>query len=273
MIDFIVNESRCISCKECVADCPAVIIELEDKIPFIKPENEKKCYRCQHCLAICPTAAISILGVDPETCVDPDKAAGFEQVDALIRTRRSVRRFKDKDVAPETFDKIAKAAANAPTGKNDHQVQFVVVDTREQMAKFKELVISTIEKAEQEGRLDEHSAIFAVFARHFRNGKDIIFRGAPHIMFSVTPKSAPTPVADGFIALSYAELAAASAGLGTVWAGFVMWLVAAFPEILTEIGIGEDMNVAYALLYGEPSIKYHRGVKRDEITVRKVKLA
>lgn len=273
MLNFIVSESKCTSCRACVADCPAMIIELEDKIPFIKPENEKKCYKCQHCLAICPTAAVSILGVDPETCVSPDKAADFEQVDALIRTRRSVRKFKNRDVDAETLDKIAKAAANAPTGKNDHQVQLVVVDNREQMDKFKEMVISAIEKADKEGRLDEHSAIFAVMARHFRNGKDIIFRGAPHIMFSVTPKSAPTPLADGFIALSYAELAAGSLNVGTVWAGFVMWLVAAFPEILTNIGIGEDMQVAYALLFGEPAIKYHRGVKRDEIIVRKVKLA
>ncbi|MCD8553694.1 nitroreductase family protein [Seleniivibrio sp.] len=273
MLNFIVSESKCTSCKACVADCPAMIIELTDKIPFIKPENEKKCYKCQHCLAICPTAAVSILGVDPDTCVSPDKAADFEQVDALIRTRRTVRKFKNTDVSAEKLDKITKAAANAPTGKNDHQVQLVVVDSREQMDKFKEMVISVIEKADKEGKLNEHTAIFGVMAKHFRNGKDIIFRGAPHIIFSVTPKTAPTPLADGFIALTYAELAAASLGVGTVWAGFVMWLTAAFPEILTNIGIEDDVQLSYALLLGEPAIKYHRGVQRDEIIVRKVKLS
>jgi nitroreductase len=250
-----------------------MIIELEDKIPFIKPENEKKCYKCQHCLAVCPTAAVSILGVDPETCVKPADAADHKQIDALIRTRRTVRKFKDKNISADTLNKIALAAANAPTGKNDHQVQLVVVDDKEQMAKFKEMVISTIEKAEKEGRLDEHSAIFGVMAKHFRNGKDIIFRGAPHVMFGVTPKTAPTPVADGFIAMSYAELTAATLNVGTVWAGFIMWLVAAFPEILKNIGIEDDFQVSYALLFGEPSVKYYRGVKRDEIIVRKVKLS
>lgn len=54
-------------------------------------------------------------------------------------------------------------------------------------------------------------------------GRDNLFRGAPHLLIASSPKTAPSPEADCFIALTYFELLAASMGLGTVWSGLAKW--------------------------------------------------
>ena len=66
MLDFRINEQNCIHCGQCVADCTASIISMEQGgYPFIPVEKEARCIACQHCLAICPTASVSIFGLDP----------------------------------------------------------------------------------------------------------------------------------------------------------------------------------------------------------------
>ena len=92
MLDFRINEQNCIHCGQCVADCPASIISMEDGCPFIATEKEERCMKCQHCLAICPTEALSIFGLDPANSLsvvggfpDPDK------LEILMKGRRSVR--------------------------------------------------------------------------------------------------------------------------------------------------------------------------------------
>ncbi|WP_081434594.1 4Fe-4S binding protein [Maridesulfovibrio salexigens] len=55
MLNFKVNEDRCIRCGKCITDCPPMCISMQEgDFPVIQDEN--KCLRV--CLAICPTAAI-----------------------------------------------------------------------------------------------------------------------------------------------------------------------------------------------------------------------
>lgn len=269
MLNFSIDEQKCISCRSCVNDCPAMIIEMREEIPFIMESNEQKCFKCQHCLAVCPTGALSIFGIDPKTCVPIEKACNTEQLDALIRNRRTVRKFKKGNASKEKLDKMIKAAANAPTGKNGRQVTLTVIDDEAIMAKFKEILILKIEKASEEGKLTDRYEIFTKLAKHYRNGSDLIFRGAPQMIMSSCPKDSATPDADGIIALTYAELMGSTLGLGVVWAGFVMHILELFPETLQELGIPEDHRPGYVLLVGESNVKYYRGVKRDDITLNK----
>ena len=100
MLDFIINTDTCTRCGQCVADCPARIIAMEEDVPSIALDKEASCYKCQHCLAVCPTGALSILGLKPTgsrplagSYPDPDR------LEALIKGRRSVRRYKPATTA------------------------------------------------------------------------------------------------------------------------------------------------------------------------------
>lgn len=50
--------------------------------------------------------------------------------DDLIRSRRSIRRFKDQPVAPEKIDLLLEAALRAPSSRGSNPWEFVVVDDR-----------------------------------------------------------------------------------------------------------------------------------------------
>ncbi|PLX67443.1 MAG: nitroreductase [Denitrovibrio sp.] len=273
MLNFKIDAYKCIKCGQCATDCPVRIISFDpDTYPSISPEKESFCMQCQHCLAICPTAALSILDVNPDECVPVSEIPTAEQVDALIRNRRSTRQFIQTDVAPEKINKLIKTVANAPTGKNVRNTTINIIDNIESMNIFVEKAISKLEELDEAGKLTGPHAFFSNVTKAYRTGTDIVFRGAPHLIVTSAPKTDPCPEADGFINLAYIELMATSMGLGVVWVGFVMHVLALVPELKGDLGIPDDHVVSYALLLGEPSIKYHRGVIRDEIQVNRVTL-
>lgn len=269
MIDFIVESSLCTFCGDCASDCPAGIIELGTNLPYITTENENHCTHCQHCLAICPTGAISILGKDPSDSMPGEMAASADQVDALIRNRRTIRSFQQQNVATAKIDRLIRAAANAPTGRNQRKVMLTVIDDLEAMNRWKNQVIGLLENMRSEGRLTEKNEVFIKITKKFREGKDIIFRGAPHMVIATCPADAATPLADGLIALTYMELLAYPLGLGVVWAGYIMRILEMEPKILHELGIPENHVLSYVLLFGESARSYPRGVQRDEIEVNR----
>jgi len=270
MLDFKIDGEKCIKCGQCVKDCPVGVIGMMDDLPFINEGKEKRCLQCQHCLAVCPTAALSIFGVDPEDCVNVKASASEDATEALIRSRRSVRQFKQKDVSPEKLSKLYKIAANAPTGKNYRMVQLHVIDKIADMNVFKEKVVSHLEKMDENGDLKKEWAFLNSYTKAYRRGHDVIFRGAPHLVVASLPEDSPCPDADGIIVLSYLEIMAAAMGLGAVWFGNLMYIFRAAPELKELLNIPEGHHMSYVMLLGEPSVKYHRGVIRDEITVNRV---
>jgi len=266
-----IDEIKCIGCSACVKDCPITIIEMgRDGLPFIKPANEEKCMKCQHCLAICPTAALSIEGKQPADSIPSMKMATPEQMEALIKNRRSVRHFKQNNLPTEKLDKLIQVSANAPTGKNTRSVSLHLIDDRAELEKFADKVFTHIEQMHTDGKLEDGN-FFLTLAKAYRKGTDIVFRGAPHLVVASAPKDGPSPTADCFITLSYMELMAYSMGIGTVWLGFLMYIFDLAPELKELLNIPEDHDLVYAMLLGDPAKKYPRGVQRDEISVNRVK--
>lgn len=266
MIKFVVDVEKCTRCGECAKDCPVGIIALEDSGPALIVDKVKLCLKCQHCLAICPTAAISVLGKNP---ADSQPLVGNlpspDQVETLIRGRRSVRRFSPEPVAGDTISRLLKTAAHAPTGKNNLGVQFTVVEDQATMKQLREETLAGIREAVMADRLPKGLEFFAGIVKAWDRGTDVIFRDAPHLLIVSTPKEGPTPAADGYIALCTFELMASSLGLGTLWNGFATWaLVDIAPEVGAKLGIPESHELVYTMLFGQPAVQYHRTVQRDQ---------
>ncbi|WP_028577630.1 nitroreductase family protein [Desulfomicrobium escambiense] len=263
MLDFAIDESRCIQCGECAADCPVRIIDMSQGLPRISLQRQGLCIRCQHCLAVCPTAALSILGVDPDASVEilPPSPDGLEN---LIKSRRSVRRYRPEAVERAVLDRLMGAVAYAPTGKNERKVRFTLVDDPEVMARIRVLTMEGIRRAVDEDGLPDGMEFFAKFLTAWDQGRDIIFREAPHMLIASSPREATSGEADPFIALSYFELMAASLGLGTVWCGYARWaLQSVVPELGRKLGIPSDHRSMYVVMFGYPAVRYARAVQRE----------
>lgn len=272
-LQFKVDESRCIKCGACVADCPVRVIQKKDaaSFPEIPDAKAANCIHCQHCLAVCPVGAISIFGKDPALS-RPTKGltlpTAFE-LDNLMRARRSIRRFQARDVDPAKIATILSTLGNAPTGCNARELTFHVWSTRAAMDKLRSDVITAIERHRDydyqgDKLLPRWIAVPAILYR--RNGRDEFFRGAPHLLVVSANEADPhtsTPDQDIAATLAYFDLLAQSYRVGTCWCGFLKIIVEHIPEIRGILGLGPKTPF-YAMLFGYPAARYARTVQRDD---------
>lgn len=267
MLNFIVNDTLCNRCGLCALDCPSRIIDQAGKaLPRITPKNESGCIGCQHCLAVCPTAAISIHGRNPANSIpiSADKLPGFDQMAMLMRSRRSIRHYKDCNVDPALIAKLLVTVSNAPSGVNSRKLTFRVIDDKAVMGKLREKVLSGLRAAGEAGKTPVSFAyLMNAVPAYYENGVDIIFRNAPHALIVSASPDAPCPDEDVTIALAYFELLAQSVGLGTVWWGMLKMALIALPELKKAVGV-PDGHAYYAMLFGVPDIHFARTVQRDD---------
>ncbi len=270
MHGFKVDEALCVKCGECARVCAvAAIGPGDDGVPVHLPAREGFCIACQQCLAVCPTGALTVCGVDPKGCVDFSQMPTLAQTEALFRLRRSVRFFKDEDVPPELLEKIVSVAANAPTGTNSRKLRYTVLEG-EALRRFREAVYGKIEELDGKGLLTEKLSHLRRMAKAWRQGRDVIFRNAPHLLLVSSGREAMTPLEDGIISLAAFDLAAQSAGVGTLWLCFVAQIMEAAPDLRLALGIGGERVFCYAMLAGFPDVRFRRGVDRGSMEIHRV---
>jgi Fe-S-cluster-containing hydrogenase component 2 len=263
-LHFSVLENKCIRCDTCVGDCPAGIIVRGDTTPTIMPENEENCIKCQHCLAVCPKGAVSIFGrsADDSIPLMPEVMPTLQEVETLLRGRRSVRKFQQENVSREIIDRLLATAAHSPTGCNDRDLTFSVIDDRAEISILVERLVTALESKIASGAA-VHELIVNCVAAYRNNGTDVFFRGAPHLLIVSAGEKATCPQQDIDIALSYFELLAHCAGLGATWCGLLKFALDTAPELRPILGLGTDA-LFYAMLFGHPAVQYARTVQRDD---------
>jgi len=274
MLNFKVDESKCTTCGLCANDCPMGIIEVNE-LPTIANEKEDFCLECQHCMAVCPTGALSILDKKPEESIKnsrnlPDPKLMSE----MIKTRRSVRKYKQESLDKELIDELLETASYAPTGHNDNGVHFTAIYDADTMKKFKEMVYASIKKAGEAGEIQPPmDFIYGLQQLWEHEGQDRLFWKAPHLLIASASDKNVTPAEDSLIALSYFELLANANGLGTLWNGMIKWTINDLdPNIRKAIGIPEDHTIGYVMLFGKPAIKYPRAIQSDGIHIHAMQL-
>jgi Fe-S-cluster-containing hydrogenase component 2 len=265
-LDFTVVADKCIRCDACVNDCPhGIISRVESQHPVVVTERE--CLQCQHCLAVCPTGAISIFGLKPENSLPltTETLPSFQQMKTLVRGRRSVRQFRYENVSRKLIDELLADTAHAPTGCNDCDLTFTVVDDRKVLNTLLEQLIKLLEDKNRIGVTVPEFLSSAVEV-YRKNGKDEFFRDAPHLLVISAGKKAHTPQEDIALALANFELLAQSAGLGTTWCGMLKFAIDIVPEFLTNLGLELDCKF-YAMMFGYPAVHYARTVQRNNAAV------
>ena len=259
-LNFRVDAEKCIQCDSCVKDCPSEIIHRKGTVP---EAAEGGCLECQHCLAVCPSGAISVFGLKPENSLPLLDGAipSHQQMKTFVRGRRSVRQFLDEEVPPALIDELLADLAHAPTGCNDRDLTFSLVPNREAMGFLRERVIQSIEAKQEAGAVPSGFISQAVTA-YRKDGRDLLFRGAPHLLIVSPGEKATCGHEDVVLALAYFEMLAQSAHLGTTWCGVLKFIADMAPETRTMLGLAPDAYF-YAMMFGKPAVTYARTVQRD----------
>jgi nitroreductase/NAD-dependent dihydropyrimidine dehydrogenase PreA subunit len=272
VIQFKIDENLCIRCGLCSQDCIAGILS-SDAIPQMTCED--RCIKCQHCLAVCPVGAVSILGNNPVDSIEiKESPATAGYLETLIKSRRSVRQYKQEDVDPELIKDLLQTVWHAPKGVNNQELLFTVLSSKAVVDEFRdEIYERLIEMMNNDSIPDtpEHSYCKWVARGKHENNEDIIFRGAPHVIIASSPEKAPCPVSDTHIALSYFDLMAQAKGLGTLWNGILKRTIdAVFPDLKKRLSIPADHIVGCAMVFGKPAIKYVRTINPGQPNLHKV---
>ena len=141
---FKVDRDICIACEQCIKDCPVNDIYLKEGKAHIKNEA---CIKCGHCIAICPVKAVSTDDYDMSEVIEykkEDFQIEPERLLNFIKFRRSVRRFKNKEVEKEKIEKIIEAGRFAPTSTNSQDVSYTVL--QKELPKIKALTYEILNK-------------------------------------------------------------------------------------------------------------------------------
>ena len=263
-----VDPDKCNFCGLCAIECPAGIFVIKgtEKLPVTAGGGEDFCIKCGHCVAVCPPGAISLGTMKPEDCaaVRKNLLPTPEQVEHFLKSRRSVRAYKEKPVPREILAKIIDIARYAPSGHNAQPVQWLVIEDPKEVQRLSGLVVDAMRLAIKES--PELADIFSVdlIEAAQQRGEDPIMRHAPHAIVAHAPGDAGTPQQDGLIALTYLELAAYSLGLGACWAGLLYFATLTYPPMQEALQLPDGHQCLEAMMIGYPKHKLSRIPLRNE---------
>ncbi|MDD3141992.1 MAG: nitroreductase family protein [Lachnospiraceae bacterium] len=250
--EIVIDKSKCVGCKMCVNDCVAHNIFLKDNRADIIVND---CVMCGHCVAICPKEAISITGYEESSVAIGDFVSlNSEDVLKVIRQRRTIRQFQDKEVPNEVLNQILEAGRINHTAKNMQDVSFIVLDKNKQSAEKQAIKIFRF--------LQKIGGLFNPMIKRNKIGENFFFFKAP-VVIVVTAKSA----VNAALAAQNMEFVAEAHGLGTLFSGFFTLTTKISRKIRKLLAIPKGQKVVVTLVMGYPKVKYQRSVQREQLKV------
>lgn len=259
---LIIDENKCKKDGICVAECPVAIIHQKDKesIPEIVPGGEQVCLLCGHCVAVCPHGALSHEKIPIEACqpIDKEMVINEEQAVQFLRSRRSVRFFKDKPVEKETLQRLVEIARYAPTGGNSQLVEWTVFNDKEKIHHLAGLTVDGMKYVLENDPKADVPTYFPLIIAAWDFGMDVVMRNAPALVIASAPAAAIGGMADVSLALSYLELAAQTKGIGTCWAGIIHMGLQTWQPLKEAVGLPEGHVHHYAMMLGYAKPRYYR---------------
>ena len=250
-----IDVSACIGCGKCVKDCVASALYLENG----KAKVREGCIECGHCFAICPAGAVDMPGYDKSGCenVTPMTEIDSDVFLQAIKSRRTVRQFKDIPVEQEKINKILEAGRYAPTGANSQNVAFTVLSVK------RDEIERECVKLFRTG-----VNIGSKFSKLLKNTEitdNFFFKGAP-LVIVVSGHDA----VNASLASAYMELTANSLGLGVLYSGFFCGCTKLNPKLKAMLKLPKGHKAVTCMIIGYPDVEYKRIAPRKPLKVKEV---
>ena len=260
-----INQQTCTQCGLCAAVCAANIIVFKDgQYPRKIPGFDLACLKCGHCVGICPSGSLTHQSVPLEDCpsIKRELTISPEQCEQFIRARRSIREYKNQPVEKDVIIRLIDIARYAPSGHNDQDVEWLVIDKKEDLLKIEKAGTEWIREAiVKQPRLSQVMNFPKMLEKQEKEYNSFL-RGAPVLIIAMAAKNRPMSATNCIIAMTTLELAAPSLGMGGCWAGFVAIMASSYPPVQEALGIPADKAGYAHMMLGYPKYHYSRVLAR-----------
>ena len=255
MEKIVINSSACIGCGKCVKDCVASSLYLEGG----KAKFREGCIECGHCYSICPVGAVDMPAYDKSGC---DEVTNMTELDSdvflqAIKSRRTVRQFKDTPISQEKLDKILEAGRYAPTGANSQNVAFTIL--KDKRAEIEHECVKLFRTGVNIG------SRFSKLLQNTNITDDFFFKSAPLVIVV-----SGHDTVNASLASAYMELMANSLGLGVLYSGFFCGCTKLNPKLKAMLKLPKGHKAVCCMIIGYPDVEYKRIAPRKPLKVKEV---
>jgi nitroreductase/NAD-dependent dihydropyrimidine dehydrogenase PreA subunit len=277
---------KCIRCGKCIAVCPAHVIGwTEEKACVMRGEW---CIGCGHCGAVCPTEALlhEATSYDGESIQKEGPAVSPENLELLLRERRSVRVYRKDPIPREVLMRVIDAGRFGPTGTNSQNVRYVALTNPGRISELREMTLRFYEKVISQaggkisglflmmaaGRrtveyLRESLPKFKFAYEQMAKGEDPLFYHAPVLLLAHAESWDSSSSFNCSVALYHCSLLAHTLGIGCCFNGFLVNAVQHDRKIKTWLGVPRDHRCYAAMTLGYQDVTYPRLVRRSPAKV------
>lgn len=251
-----VLKEKCTTCQLCMDDCPSKIIRTDgDGYPFLPERAEPFCIDCGHCFSICPSAALMYKGNTSYEKVKNKMTIKAEELQGLIKQRRSIRHYKEDLIPKEILKSLLDLTRYTPSGSNARPMHFTVVSGKETTDYLTDLCLEWVKENNR----------YTELIPEMRRDNNLITCGAPHLIF-VHAEANPdtTYIEDGIIALSTIELAAQAYDIGVCWGGYLKIISESYKKIKEHLKIKNEHEICGVIMLGYSKYQYKRLAPRKK---------
>jgi nitroreductase/NAD-dependent dihydropyrimidine dehydrogenase PreA subunit len=252
MFKIRIDHDHCTGCGFCVDDCLINDIELTNGKAAAFNKN---CFKCGHCIAICPQNAVSVEDYDMSEIKEFEKGTFTLDPETflnVVKFRRSIRHYQDKEVEREKIEKIIEAGRYTETASNSQGVSYIVI--QQEIPRLRELAEKQLRKLLEKG--------YNLKGLNLDKG-DFLFRNAPVLILTVAKSQV-----DAGLAASNMEIMAVAQGLGALFIGFFVSIANQDKDIKAILEMDNEEKIITCMAVGYPNVKYYRTVPRKKAKIR-----
>jgi len=256
-----IDQTLCRQDGICAAECPMAIIKWKKgEFPLSADNAPDLCINCGHCVAVCPHGALTHATLAPEDCVARDKELGLSpaQTEHFLRSRRSIRNFREAPVQKETMSEIIRLASYAPSGHNCQPLHWRILNGGNVVKEHTTMVIDWMKLMRKENPAMAKAMHLEMMIKAWKFGVDTVTRNAPTLILAQGKESNPMAPQACTIAMAYLDLAAQSFDVATCWCGYFLRAAITYPPLAEKLGKNQGLKTYGVMMAGYPRFKYLR---------------